>query len=64
MRDGAELDEGDVTITEMIQDGLDRLETQQTKDFYEQPDDSGAITKMTATLPQSSNRGPRVQKPE
>ena len=45
------LDEDDVTITEMIQDELDRLETQQTKEFYEQPGDSGAIAKMTATYP-------------
>ena len=33
---------GDVTITDMIQDELDRLETQGTKDFYEQPSGSGA----------------------
>ena len=31
------LDENDVTITEMIQDELNRLETQQTKELYEQP---------------------------
>ena len=37
------LDENDVTISEMIQDELNRLETQQTKEFYEQPGDSGAI---------------------
>ena len=45
------LDENDVTISEMIQDELDRLETQQTKEFYEQPGDSGAIAEMTATYP-------------
>ena len=40
-----------MTITDMIQDELDRLEAQQTKEFYEQPGDSGAITAMTATYP-------------
>ena len=48
-RDGLALSEDQVTITDMIQDELDRLEAQQTKDFYEQPGDSGAITAMTAT---------------
>ena len=43
--------ESDVTITEMIQDELERLDTQQTKDFYEQPSGSGAITAMEATYP-------------
>ena len=33
---------GDVTITDMIHDELERLETQGTKDFYEQPSGSGA----------------------
>ena len=40
------LDESDVTITEMIQDELQRLDTQQTKEFYDQPSGSGAITAM------------------
>ena len=50
-RDGLALSEDQVTITDMIQDELDRLEAQQTKEFYEQPGDSGAITAMTATYP-------------
>ncbi len=45
------LGELDVTISDMIQDELDRLETQGTKDFYEQPSGSGAITAMEATYP-------------
>ena len=45
------LDESDVTITEMIQDELQRLDTQQTKEFYDQPSGSGAITAMEATYP-------------
>ena len=34
-RDGVKLDENDVTITDMIQEELDRLETQGTKDCDE-----------------------------
>ena len=42
---------GDVTITDMIQDELERLETQGTKEFYERSMISGAIDTMTATYP-------------
>jgi hypothetical protein len=35
----------------MIQDELERLDTQQTKEFYEQPSGSGEITAMEATYP-------------
>ncbi len=50
-RGDKKLYESDVTITEMIQDELKRLDTQQTKEFYEQPSGSGEITAMTATYP-------------
>ena len=50
-RDGIELSEDEVTITDMIQDELDRLETQGTKDYHDRPSDSGAITAMEATYP-------------
>jgi hypothetical protein len=42
---------GDVTIADMIQDELQRLDTQQTRELYDQPSGSGAITKMEATYP-------------
>jgi len=50
-RDGVKLDENDVTITDMIQDELDRLETQGTKDYHDKPSGSGEISAMTATYP-------------
>ena len=50
-RGDKKLYESDVTITEMIQDELGRLDTQQTKELYEQPSGSGEITAMEATYP-------------
>ena len=50
-RDGVKLDENDVTITDMIQEELDRLETQGTKDYHDKPSGSGEISAMTATYP-------------
>ena len=44
-----------MTITEMIQDELKRLDTQQTKEFYEQPSGSGEITAMEATYPEPAH---------
>ena len=50
-RDGLKLSEDEVTITDMIQDELDRLETQGTKDYHDHPTGAGAITAMEATYP-------------
>ena len=49
--DGKELSEGQITITKMIEDELNRLETQGTKEYYDRPTGSGAIPAMTATYP-------------
>ena len=45
------LGELDITISDMIQDELDRLEAQGTKDYHDHPTGGGAITAMTATYP-------------
>ena len=47
----AYLYENDVTITDMIQDELERLETQGTKEYYDRPSGSGEIPVMEATYP-------------
>ena len=50
-RGDKKLYDSDVTIAEMIQDELGRLDTQQTRELYEQPSGSGEITTMEATYP-------------